>query len=126
MIRALGPSQSELRDPWTVGILDLQAQRRIEIELSAACIKYYYLSLSRKTRSYFPELGKPFTIQSNIGPLTCHVISKGYKINSAEGRSELSRWFKHNSPKAGDMITLEVNEHAGTYRLEGPTAVSQT
>jgi hypothetical protein len=109
-------------------VLSIKVPNRIEITLTPAALRYNLIPLRRDNRKYFPPFKEPFDLETNVGPLTCHV-SGGYG-NVQHGDPEagqyilggLKHWIEKNEPKPGEKVFIEVIEPGKKYRLLEPHA----
>jgi len=100
-----------------------QAIQRIEITLSKSDIKWKLVKIPKKFRPLFPGYKVPFTLETNVGEIETYMVG-GYsskkKGDLAAGRGfskGLSKWFKHNDVKEGDILVIEIIEPHKRYKL---------
>ena len=101
---------------------------RIEITLSKGAAKYKLINIAKKFRPLFPGYKIPFTLETNVGEIETHISggsASDRKGDTAAGQHlirGLSKWFKHNEVKEGDIVVIEVIEPHKRYKLYKKTA----
>jgi len=100
-----------------------KAAQRIEITLSKSDIRWKLIKIPKKFRPLFPGYKVPFTLETNVGEIETYMVggySKKKEGDLAAGRAfskGLSKWFKHNDVKEGDIVVIEIAEPHKRYKL---------
>lgn len=99
--------------------------KKIEINVTPAAIKYGLIPFPMEHRHLFPGFNIPFTLITDIGEITTHVI--GAPAGTPDGDPDaggriqwnLKPWYQeHTELKPGDKLLIEIIEPQKKYRLE--------
>ena len=117
------PLYKPSKEPKEIRVVDVD--KEIEIKVTPAAIKYGLIPLPTEHRHLFPGFNAPFTLITDIGEITTHVI--GAPAGTPDGDPDaggriqwnLKPWYqKHAELKPGDKLTIEIIEPKQKYRLE--------
>jgi hypothetical protein len=97
----------------------------ILIKVTPAAIRYGYIPFPKRHRRLFPGFDEPFTLVTDIGEITTHVIGApgGPPVGDLDAGNRigwhLKPWYKkHPELRHGDEIIIKVIEPMNKYRLE--------